>query len=154
VSQDNAFRAPAGWYPDPLGLPQLRWWNNIGWTEQVSIAPESAHAPMQTSAHAPMQTSTQAPVQEARFAWMEDEAPVRPQAATVSTPPQAQAPVGMTLNQLEAPRTPALPAYWDEDDMSLPVPSVNPAELKFWSGTKPADVRRLAREQAERDAAL
>jgi len=58
VSQDNQFRAPAGWYPDPLGLPQLRWWNNHGWTEQVSAAPEPVA------------------VQEARYAWMEDEPPV------------------------------------------------------------------------------
>lgn len=29
---------PAGWYPDPLGLPQLRWWDNHAWTEHVSDA--------------------------------------------------------------------------------------------------------------------
>ncbi len=27
--------APAGWYNDPLGIPQLRWWNGIGWTNHV-----------------------------------------------------------------------------------------------------------------------
>jgi hypothetical protein len=27
--------APAGWYPDPLGIPQLRWWNGGGWTNHV-----------------------------------------------------------------------------------------------------------------------
>ena len=26
--------APAGWYHDPLGLPQLRWWNGMMWTTQ------------------------------------------------------------------------------------------------------------------------
>lgn len=31
-------RVPAGWYPDPLGLPQLRWWDNHKWTEHVSDA--------------------------------------------------------------------------------------------------------------------
>ena len=34
------YTVPAGWYPDPLGHPQLRWWNGEGWTEQVSAAPE------------------------------------------------------------------------------------------------------------------
>ena len=29
-------RTPAGWYPDPSGLPQLRWWDNHKWTEFVS----------------------------------------------------------------------------------------------------------------------
>ena len=27
--------APAGWYHDPLGLPQLRWWNGMMWTNQI-----------------------------------------------------------------------------------------------------------------------
>jgi len=27
--------APAGWYRDPLGLPQLRWWNGMIWTNQI-----------------------------------------------------------------------------------------------------------------------
>ena len=27
--------APAGWYRDPLGIPQLRWWNGIGWTNHI-----------------------------------------------------------------------------------------------------------------------
>jgi hypothetical protein len=31
-------RVPAGWYPDPLGLPQLRWWDNHAWTEHTSDA--------------------------------------------------------------------------------------------------------------------
>ncbi|HOB57662.1 MAG TPA: DUF2510 domain-containing protein, partial [Rhodoglobus sp.] len=26
---------PAGWYPDPLGLPQLRWWDAQAWTEHT-----------------------------------------------------------------------------------------------------------------------
>ncbi len=27
--------APAGWYRDPLGLPQLRWWNGFSWTNAI-----------------------------------------------------------------------------------------------------------------------
>lgn len=29
-------RIPAGWYNDPLGLPQVRWWNGLSWTTEVS----------------------------------------------------------------------------------------------------------------------
>lgn len=35
---DNKFGVPAGWYPDPLGLPQLRWWDSQAWTEHTSEA--------------------------------------------------------------------------------------------------------------------
>jgi len=37
VNQDG-FGIPAGWYPDPLGLPQLRWWDSQAWTEHTSEA--------------------------------------------------------------------------------------------------------------------
>jgi len=35
---ENSFGMPAGWYADPLGIPQLRWWNGEGWTEHVAAA--------------------------------------------------------------------------------------------------------------------
>ncbi|MFT4030601.1 MAG: DUF2510 domain-containing protein [Protaetiibacter sp.] len=35
---DEDSHVPAGWYPDPLGLPQLRWWDNHAWTEHTSDA--------------------------------------------------------------------------------------------------------------------
>lgn len=38
MADDEYGRVPAGWYPDPLGLPQLRWWDNHAWTEHVSDA--------------------------------------------------------------------------------------------------------------------
>ena len=36
--EDDSFGVPAGWYPDPLGLPQLRWWDAQAWTEHTSEA--------------------------------------------------------------------------------------------------------------------
>ena len=42
---DEDVRVPAGWYPDPLGLPQLRWWDNHAWTEHIS----DARQPMTTT---------------------------------------------------------------------------------------------------------
>lgn len=35
---DDNFGVAAGWYPDPLGLPQLRWWDSLAWTEHTSEA--------------------------------------------------------------------------------------------------------------------
>lgn len=36
--------APPGWYNDPAGSPQQRWWNGAAWTEHVSQpSPYSAH---------------------------------------------------------------------------------------------------------------
>jgi len=35
---DDDVTVPAGWYPDPMGLPQLRWWNNHAWTELTTEA--------------------------------------------------------------------------------------------------------------------
>ncbi|MCY7412231.1 MAG: DUF2510 domain-containing protein, partial [Salinibacterium sp.] len=35
---ENVFGIPSGWYPDPLGLPQLRWWDSQAWTEHTSEA--------------------------------------------------------------------------------------------------------------------
>lgn len=26
---------PFGWYPDPTGLPMLRWWTGTAWTDQL-----------------------------------------------------------------------------------------------------------------------
>lgn len=52
---DDDVRVPAGWYPDPLGLPQLRWWDNHSWTEHTSDArqPTVQPQPMRAEAAAP-----------------------------------------------------------------------------------------------------
>ena len=92
MAQDDLFGAPAGWYPDPLGLPQLRWWNNHAWTEQTS----AARQPMV--------------MQDTKFAWADDDLPTRReerererQQADRKTAPPAQ-PTAATLRELEPPR--------------------------------------------------
>ena len=89
---DDLFGAPAGWYPDPLGLPQLRWWNNHAWTEQTS----AARQPMV--------------VQDTKFAWADDEVPTRREELfrERSTPDRRAAepsvPTADSLRELEPPR--------------------------------------------------
>jgi len=51
---DDDLRVPAGWYPDPLGLPQLRWWDNHAWTEHTSDARQPmVPQPMRAEAMSP-----------------------------------------------------------------------------------------------------
>jgi len=55
-SEKNTTAAPAGWYRDPLGLPQVRWWNGISWTNRVEerrpeIHLASADTPALAGAH-------------------------------------------------------------------------------------------------------
>ncbi len=35
MSSVKSSAVPAGWYRDPLDLPQLRWWNGLSWTNRV-----------------------------------------------------------------------------------------------------------------------
>lgn len=89
---DDLFGAPAGWYPDPLGLPQLRWWNNHAWTEQTS----AARQPMV--------------VQDTKFAWADDELPTRREerererSGADRTPDATTVPTAESLRELEPPR--------------------------------------------------
>ena len=45
--------APAGWYRDPLGIPQLRWWNGIAWTNHIQENRAEVHAWTSDFAHNP-----------------------------------------------------------------------------------------------------
>ena len=92
MSQDDLFGAPAGWYPDPLGLPQLRWWNNHAWTEQTSAARQPIV------------------VQDTKFAWADDELPtrrderLRERAGETRRPAETPAPTAESLRELDPPR--------------------------------------------------
>ena len=77
MAEDDYGRVPAGWYPDPLGLPQLRWWDNTAWTEHVS----DARQPM-----VPSEAPT-APAAPTMFA--DDDLPRRRDLRTASTPEDA-----------------------------------------------------------------
>lgn len=91
---DEEGLVPAGWYPDPLGLPQLRWWDNHAWTEHTS----DARQPM-------VATET---VASSKLAYADDDsAPVQtvPESAQDDVPPateQAFATADPVLS-LEAP---------------------------------------------------
>jgi hypothetical protein len=121
VNDDNGFGVPAGWYPDPLGLPQMRWWDNHGWTEHT------------TEARAPIV------IQEAKLAWADDD-PAVDELPTRREMRERERETGSddgseddsaanadALLQLEGPSWDTLPA--DEPAPSvLPIPEFVPAE--------------------------
>lgn len=41
---DSSGNAPAGWYPDPAGSGQSRWWNGVEWTSHFAPAQNPAPA--------------------------------------------------------------------------------------------------------------
>ncbi len=49
----SAAAVPAGWYRDPLGLPQLRWWNGMTWTNSIQESRPEFQAGSTTYAGAP-----------------------------------------------------------------------------------------------------
>ena len=110
VAQDDLFGAPAGWYPDPLGLPQLRWWNNHAWTEQTSAARQPIV------------------MQDTKFAWADDDLPTRREERERErqrderAPTKPAKPTAATLRELEPPRAftkvddSATPSYQSDDD--------------------------------------
>jgi hypothetical protein len=98
----------AGWYPDPMGLPQLRWWNNHAWTE------------LTTEARPPLVMQQPTVPQPTRLLYADDELPTRRQqreqrqreaevarlataegdARDIATP---HAPLTTTLREIDAP---------------------------------------------------
>ena len=119
---------PAGWYPDPMGLPQLRWWNNHAWTE------------LTTEARPPLVMQ-----QPTRLAYADDELPTRRQQreqrerdeqyAHLATDADdardavaAQAPFTVTLKELEPPAPLAVESERAETPQAAPEPSPEPAE--------------------------
>ncbi|MFF5002771.1 phospholipid scramblase-related protein [Streptomyces phaeochromogenes] len=56
---------PAGWYPDPQGLPQtLRYWDGVQWTQHTNQDQQQAQAAQQAQAVQPVQAVQQQPVQQ------------------------------------------------------------------------------------------
>ncbi|WP_055614733.1 phospholipid scramblase-related protein [Streptomyces phaeochromogenes] len=56
---------PAGWYPDPQGLPQtLRYWDGVQWTQHTNQDQQQAQAAQQAQAVQPVKAVQQQPVQQ------------------------------------------------------------------------------------------
>lgn len=57
-------QTPAGWYPDPYGTPQLRWWDGSQWTDAVHPLPPQAGQSAQPASPGASDTSPSRPEQQ------------------------------------------------------------------------------------------
>ncbi|GAA1702275.1 hypothetical protein GCM10009792_23170 [Microcella alkalica] len=97
MSEDEYGRVPAGWYPDPLGLPQLRWWDNHAWTEHVS----DARQPMVAKPAPTTFADDELPTRRARRS---------AESATDAGDTATDRPLAHVLKALPAPTTESMPA--------------------------------------------
>ena len=120
---------PAGWYPDPMGLPQLRWWDNHSWTEFTS----AARSPLIMQQDGPS------------LAYADDDLPTRRSQreqnvrtdSAAQQPPMSKAELISTLRQLEPPKP-------QQIERNQPAPS---------SSDDGAAQQRAAQEAAQQQAA-
>ncbi|MET4780540.1 DUF2510 domain-containing protein [Glaciihabitans sp. UYNi722] len=115
---------PAGWYPDPMGLPQLRWWNNHAWTELTTEArpPLVMQQPTRlTYADEELPTRRQQREQRERD---EQYARLATDESEARDAANAQAPLTVTLRELEPP----LPATVEAEEPAPVAREAVPAE--------------------------
>lgn len=105
---------PAGWYADPSGSQQLRWWDGVQWTEHYTASAQTAPA------QAPQAAPTQ-PVQ-----------PVQPTQAYPATGAPA-APYGQTYVQERPELAPGTPIYNVFIWLVVALPFVSVLLLPFWN---------------------
>lgn len=99
-------KVQAGWYPDPLGLPQLRWWDNHAWTEHVSDSMRQPRVMAQSTPPVyadPPRIVEHAPVSSAV---------ADPRTSELATVASAELPVGAAPPEIDAtpPSIPSLPS--------------------------------------------
>lgn len=140
MSDDDYGRVPAGWYPDPLGLPQLRWWDNHAWTEHVS----DARQPM-------MPAQPAAPT-----IFADDELPSR-RSRRDSDPAGAdetpiEQPTAAVLRQLAPPAADDTPTLVEPSTPSASVPSASVPSASAPSAAVPSDSASDAAASAARAA--
>ena len=107
-----------GWYADPTGAAQLRWWDGHAWTQYVEPY-EATPAQSETAEATPAQSETA----EATPAY--DEAPHYAQQEQVA----ANVPTQEAAEVASIP-SPEEPSYWED---SVPAPS--PEETSAWEAT-------------------
>lgn len=124
MSSDQTAPVPAGWYPDPYGISEMRWWDGQNWTD--SVHPPSAPEPTATPVSAPVSTPVSEPI-------------ITPEA--IPAEPAAQEPDGLSdlgltpaanepVAEASAPQTHAPQAPIEQAPVAqAPVPQSSPPPL-------------------------
>lgn len=118
---DDVVTVPAGWYPDPMGLPQLRWWDNHSWTEFTS----AARTPLIMQDQSPLSyADDDLPSRRSQREQRSRDEQFGRQGATetVRQPPLSQAELISTLRQLEPPKA-------QQVERNQPAPTLAQAEF-------------------------
>ena len=107
-----------GWYADPTGAAQLRWWDGHAWTQYVEPY-EATPAQSETAEATPAQSETA----EATPAYDEAQYDAQQGQVAANVPTQEAAEVAPIPSPEE-------PSYWED---SVPAPS--PEETSAWEAT-------------------
>ena len=107
-----------GWYADPTGAAQLRWWDGHAWTQYVEPY-EATPAQSETAEATPAQSETA----EAIPAYDEAQYDAQQEQVAADVPTQEAA-------EVPPIPSPEEPSYWED---SVPVPS--PEETSAWEAT-------------------
>lgn len=109
---------PAGWYPDPYSVSELRWWDGSNWTESVhppaAPPPPVSPVPLQPSAEGPAQPATPqspaSPVQQAPVEVPTPASPPIPSPLSEALPAQVPEPIVASNPFPMPPETPQPPS--------------------------------------------
>ena len=112
-----------GWYADPTGAAQLRWWDGHAWTQYVEPY-EAIPAQSETAEAIPAYDEAQYDAQQEQVA-----ANVPTQEATEVAPIPSPEEPSYWEDSVPVP-SPEEPSYWED---SVPVPS--PEETSAWEAT-------------------
>ncbi|TXK19662.1 DUF2510 domain-containing protein [Homoserinibacter sp. GY 40078] len=114
TSRTDTQAVQAGWYPDPLGMPQLRWWDGRAWTQHTHVRRAAQPTAPAATRFAEPETRTETRTDSAGAgAAPRRHAPTRHgahelPAGTGSIPELGWAGAALTLHSVQAARVPML----------------------------------------------
>jgi hypothetical protein len=111
MSNESSVTVPAGWYPDPAGSFQQRWWNGTAWTNDFAqYRPSLVHAPATTAGHGAHAVSEAVAAQQAAHHGAHQASPVRESESPAAAAYAAQTAASQSAATQTLTREPSEPA--------------------------------------------